>query len=141
MRPEFIGKIVKVTRFLEPNRFPDVEEETVEIKPGEEVILSVSPHPLVPPEGWGFTSIEVENLLKASEEFLPESALVGVPANVRKKPYIERLAFNEDNDGEGHKKHAKIYEKLVDNPVFAAELDKKGIDKAKLKQKFKDKQK
>jgi ankyrin repeat protein len=88
----------------------------------------------------GFTSIYVDHLTMRLDEIFSERALVEIPSNEHKKLEIEWFADDID-DKSGHKKYAKIYEELIDEPNFATKLDEKGIDKTKLKKEFKDKQK
>jgi len=114
MKPEDTGKVVKV-------------------KGIDELILKAY-------TDGGFVSIELDKLTKPLDEVFSEEALADVPVGQRKKLFIEHIADDTEDKG-GHTKYAKHYELLIDDPDFSAKLDEKGIDKPKLKQKFKDKQK
>ena len=105
MRPEFAGKVVKITKTH--GEYPIVEE-----KDGDTLILRVFSHPTVPPEGWGFESIEVENLHKKMEEIYSEENLAemeasgNMPPGFRKMPLIAVIKSNiTGNDSMGWKKH------------------------------------
>lgn len=128
MKPENIGRLVKV------DRTDKTSYAKIKVSDGADfdvLVLSVSPGP-GPPEGWGFTSIDLGDLTKKVEEVISNPS----PEDVGKY-YIEAIADRENSLD----KHAKIFEEIIDDPIFSQKLDDKGIDKAKLKQKFKDKQK
>jgi hypothetical protein len=111
---------------------PEDKGKVVKVKGIDELILDVDQY-------GGFVSIEVGMLVKPLDEVFSEEALVDVPVGQRKKLFIEHIADDTEDKG-GHRRYAKYYEVLIDDPEFGVKLDEKGIDKAKLKQKFKDKQ-
>lgn len=76
----------------------------------------------------GIITIEPTMLTKKMSESFDEKGLADVPTQYLDRPFLEYLADDVGSDDKsGHKKHAKVYDELMDDDFVKTLLQAEGV--------------